>query len=56
MRMRNLTMAAVAILALSASGADAQGIPVIDQTAILKHMMRHCAILPAVAQRIMAIC
>lgn len=38
MRMRNSMMAAVAILALSAGGAGAQGIPVIDQTAILKHI------------------
>ncbi|MGE0232197.1 MAG: P-type DNA transfer protein VirB5 [Flavobacteriaceae bacterium] len=38
MRIRNSMMAAVAIFALSASGADAQGIPVIDQTAILKHI------------------
>lgn len=34
MRMRKSMMAA-AILVLSASGAGAQGIPVIDQTAIL---------------------
>jgi type IV secretion system protein VirB5 len=38
MRMRNSMMAAVAILALSAGAAYAQGIPVIDQTAILKHI------------------
>lgn len=38
MRMRNSMMAAVAILALSAGAAGAQGIPVIDQTAILKHI------------------
>ena len=37
MRMRKSMMAA-AILVLSASGAGAQGIPVIDQTAILKHI------------------
>ena len=35
MRMRDSMMAAVAILAMSASGAGAQGIPVIDKTAIL---------------------
>ncbi|MCW8060577.1 P-type DNA transfer protein VirB5 [Agrobacterium tumefaciens] len=36
MRMRKSMMAAVAILALSAGGANAQGIPVIDKTAILR--------------------
>ena len=36
MRMRNSMMAAVAILALSAGGVGAQGIPVIDKTAILR--------------------
>lgn len=36
MRIRNSMMAAVAILALSASIAGAQGIPVIDKTAILR--------------------
>lgn len=36
MRMRNSLMAAVAILALSTGGVGAQGIPVIDKTAILR--------------------
>ncbi|MCK4207331.1 P-type DNA transfer protein VirB5 [Brucella pituitosa] len=36
MRMRKSMMAAVAILALSAGAAGAQGIPVIDKTAILR--------------------
>ncbi|MBZ9739752.1 MULTISPECIES: P-type DNA transfer protein VirB5 [unclassified Mesorhizobium] len=36
MRMRNSVMAAVAILAVSAGAAGAQGIPVIDKTAILQ--------------------
>ena len=36
MRMRNSMMAAVAILALYAGSAGAQGIPVIDKTAILR--------------------
>lgn len=38
MRMCKSMMAAAAILALSAGAARAQGIPVIDQTAILKHI------------------
>lgn len=38
MGMRNSMMAAVAIVALSAGAAGAQGIPVIDKSAILKHI------------------